>query len=89
MGSYYLQTLQTVHTLGKAVADDPWHVPVVRGALTRNIGAKFDDVREEIVAAFEDEMPATTGMCSDISCMFETHLTVTRMDQTPSDGFHF
>ncbi|KAK7051554.1 hypothetical protein VNI00_004533 [Paramarasmius palmivorus] len=54
------ETLQTVHTLGKAVADDPWHVPVVRGALTRNIGAKFDDVREEIVAAFEDEMPATT-----------------------------
>ncbi|ESK93240.1 cytochrome p450 [Moniliophthora roreri MCA 2997] len=52
--------LQTRYTLGQAVADDPWHVAVVRGALTRNIGAKFDDIREEIIAAFSDEMPATT-----------------------------
>ncbi|EEB97378.1 hypothetical protein MPER_03314, partial [Moniliophthora perniciosa FA553] len=47
------------YTLGGPIHHDPYHIGVVRGALTRNLGVKFDEVREEIVAAFADEMPAT------------------------------
>lgn len=50
--------IQAKHTLGTRVHEDQYHLDVVRGALTRNIGSKFDDVRDEIMLAFEDEIPA-------------------------------
>lgn len=34
----------------------------MRGPLTRNIGAKFDEVRDEIRAAFTDEVPIKNGL---------------------------
>ncbi|KAI3614209.1 cytochrome p450 [Moniliophthora roreri] len=52
-------SLQVEHTLGGPIHHDPYHIGVVRGALTKNLGVKFDEVSEEIAAAFGDEMPAT------------------------------
>ncbi|KAF9261024.1 cytochrome P450 [Marasmius fiardii PR-910] len=36
---------------------NPYQIDVVRTPLTRNIGARFEDVRDEIVVAFDDNFP--------------------------------
>ncbi|KAK7049977.1 hypothetical protein VNI00_005408 [Paramarasmius palmivorus] len=48
------------YTMGEPIHRDPYHINIVRGKLTKNLGVKFDDVRDEIVTAFADEMPATS-----------------------------
>lgn len=42
------------YTFGKEVVDSPYHVPVVRTALNRNLGALIPNIRDEIVQSFED-----------------------------------
>ncbi|KAF5365278.1 hypothetical protein D9758_005353 [Tetrapyrgos nigripes] len=53
-----LENLQTDYTMGKQLRTHPYHVDVVRNALTRNIAARLEDVKQEIVDSFEDELPA-------------------------------
>ncbi|KAK0244007.1 cytochrome P450 [Armillaria nabsnona] len=57
-------SLQTSYTLGRGIHLDPYHIDVVRGALTRNIAACFPDVRDEIETSFKEEIPETEGMSS-------------------------
>ncbi|KAJ3994525.1 cytochrome P450 [Lentinula boryana] len=52
------ETMQTDHTLGKPARVDTYQVDVVRTPLTRNLGIKFEDLRDEIKTAFADEIPA-------------------------------
>ncbi|KAJ7717646.1 cytochrome P450 [Mycena maculata] len=52
--------LHLEHVLGYEQLHDPYHVPVVRTSLTRNIGICFPSLRTEVVAAFEDLVPAKT-----------------------------
>ncbi|KAK7058637.1 hypothetical protein VNI00_002273 [Paramarasmius palmivorus] len=47
--------------LGKQPGQDPYHVGVIQGTLTRNIGAKFPEIYDELLAAFNDELPPTDG----------------------------
>ncbi|KAK0460648.1 cytochrome P450 [Desarmillaria tabescens] len=47
------------YAFGRFTRLDPYHLDVVRGALTRNIGACFADVQDEIKAAFKDNIPMT------------------------------
>ncbi|PBK59012.1 cytochrome P450 [Armillaria solidipes] len=51
--------LQMDYTIGRSIGADPYHVDVIRGALTRNIAACFADVQDEIRAAFIDHIPMT------------------------------
>lgn len=51
------QSLQTEFTLGRAIADNPYHVPLVRAQLTRNIGSLFPEIREELSVAFTEAIP--------------------------------
>ncbi|KIL63125.1 hypothetical protein M378DRAFT_164814 [Amanita muscaria Koide BX008] len=46
-------------TIGPEHIEDPIHAEIAKGPLTKNIGARFDDVRDEIVTAFDDYIPAT------------------------------
>jgi hypothetical protein len=55
------QLLQLEYTIGHEQHYDPYQIVVVRNAMTRNIGVCFPDIRNELVAAFEDLVPATTG----------------------------
>jgi hypothetical protein len=50
--------MQTRFTLGPEVVDDPYHLPVIRSQLTRNLGVVFPDLRDEIVSSFEDIIPS-------------------------------
>ncbi|PBL00026.1 cytochrome P450 [Armillaria gallica] len=47
------------YTFGRSNRLDPYHLDVVRGALTRNIASCFADVQDEIKAAFRDNIPMT------------------------------
>ncbi|KAJ7589668.1 cytochrome P450 [Mycena floridula] len=47
------------YTLGKELNENGYHINVVRGALTKQFGGKFLETREEVITAFEDEIPAT------------------------------
>jgi len=44
-------------TLGPSVLHNPYHIPIIRTTLTRNLGAVFPDVREEMADAFNDIIP--------------------------------
>ncbi|KAJ7201912.1 cytochrome P450 [Mycena pura] len=43
-----------VYTLGPEIVMNPYHASAVRGSMTRNLGRRFPDVRDEIVHAFDD-----------------------------------
>ncbi|KAF8075266.1 cytochrome P450 [Lyophyllum atratum] len=51
------EQLQVPYTLGASVSQDPYHIPIVRTLLTRNLPALFPAVYEEVVAAFNDVIP--------------------------------
>lgn len=43
--------------MGPAIAKNPYHIPIVRQQLTRNLAALFPSVREELAQAFRDNIP--------------------------------
>ncbi|KAH9834047.1 cytochrome P450 [Rhodofomes roseus] len=45
---------QLRYTFSESVADQPIHVTTIRGPLTKNLGIIFDDVVDEVHAAFAD-----------------------------------
>ncbi|KAJ6505852.1 hypothetical protein C8R47DRAFT_1209797 [Mycena vitilis] len=47
-------TIQGKLTMGRDLADNPYHIHTIRTNLTRNLHACFPDVRDEIVCAFDD-----------------------------------
>jgi hypothetical protein len=55
------EAIQTRYTLGKDIASNRYHVAVVRSQLTRNIGSKFSEIRNELAQAFTDNIPCTDG----------------------------
>ncbi|KAF8590870.1 cytochrome P450, partial [Ramaria rubella] len=46
-------------TLGSNIATNTYHIPIVRGQLTRNLGNFVSSIREEILLAFDDTIPIT------------------------------
>ncbi|KAK0229999.1 cytochrome P450 [Armillaria nabsnona] len=55
----FAKTEDADYTFGRSTRLDPYHVGVVRGALTRNIASCFADVQDEIEEAFKDNIPMT------------------------------
>ncbi|KAF5343388.1 hypothetical protein D9758_015617 [Tetrapyrgos nigripes] len=56
--------LQLDYTLGQPLREHNYHVNVVQNALTRNISARYSDVRDEIITAFSEEIPVTDDWTS-------------------------
>ncbi|KJA21005.1 hypothetical protein HYPSUDRAFT_166348 [Hypholoma sublateritium FD-334 SS-4] len=46
--------LQYKHTLGQSVIRSQYHASVIRTSLTRNIGARFEDIHDQIIQAYQD-----------------------------------
>jgi hypothetical protein len=44
-----------------APPQDPYHTPIIRNQLTKNLGVLSLDIRDEIVQAFDDEIRPTAG----------------------------
>ena len=56
--NYRPQIVHTDYTIGPQIRLDPYHIGVVRTPLTKSLGARFSDIKDEIVAAFRDFVPA-------------------------------
>ncbi|KAJ8508407.1 hypothetical protein ONZ45_g9315 [Pleurotus djamor] len=54
--------MHTQYTFGKDVSHNHYHVDVIRTSLTRNLAGKFPEARDEIIAAFNDNIPKTEGI---------------------------
>ncbi|KXN83238.1 Ent-kaurene oxidase [Leucoagaricus sp. SymC.cos] len=52
-------TTQIKYTLGAPIEEDPYHTAIVRTPLTRNLAIRFDDIKDEIDAAFKFYVPPT------------------------------
>ncbi|KAF8581004.1 cytochrome P450 [Ramaria rubella] len=52
-------SLATDWTLGPNVDTNPYHIPIIRSQLTRNLTRLFSSIREEILLAFDDNIPIT------------------------------
>ncbi|TFY79745.1 hypothetical protein EWM64_g4272 [Hericium alpestre] len=51
-------SFQTKYTIGMELTNNPFHIPVVRSRLTRNLTAVFPQIRDELVAGSLDLIPA-------------------------------
>lgn len=58
------QLLQADYTLGPETTRNPYHVNLIRNQLTRSLRDYFPELREEIVASFDDFIPAKDGLLS-------------------------
>ncbi|KAF8844228.1 cytochrome P450 [Paxillus ammoniavirescens] len=47
-------TMNLEYTLGQDAHHNPYHIPIIRSQLTRNLGILYPDIRNEIVTAFEE-----------------------------------
>ncbi|KAJ7021773.1 cytochrome P450 [Mycena alexandri] len=63
------------YTVGHEQHHDPYQIPVVRSPMTRNIAVCFPDLYSEVVAAFENLVPATTDDWISV-CAMQTMLPV-------------
>ncbi|KAF7360228.1 Cytochrome P450 [Mycena venus] len=61
--------LHLEHTMGHEQHHDPYQIAVIRTPMTRNIGVCFPDIRNEVVAAFEDLVPAKTDEWISVPAM--------------------
>ncbi|KZT08277.1 cytochrome P450 [Laetiporus sulphureus 93-53] len=50
-------SVQIEYTLGPNVHHNPYHIPLIQSQLTRNIGRVFPEIMDEVVSAFNDEVP--------------------------------
>ena len=57
-----MKELCTRETIGPDHIDDPLHVEAIKGPLTRNFGAKYNDIHDEIGAAFSDYILPKDGV---------------------------
>jgi len=55
-----VEDLAVDYTLGQGCHTDPYHVPVIRNQLTKNLGVLFPWLRDEVVQAFHEHIPLTT-----------------------------
>ena len=51
------QFFQFDYTFGPQVSRDPYHIHVLRSQLARNVEPCFEDIREEMVLAFDKAVP--------------------------------
>ena len=58
-----LQAVQTDWTLGRSVDRVAYHIPIIRNQFTRALGPLFGEMHDEIVRAFDDNIPKTKGKC--------------------------
>lgn len=51
-----MKNIQVQYTLSPAILHDMYHNSILRSQLTRNLGAVYPDIRNELVIAFEETL---------------------------------
>jgi len=78
------QISQSDYMIGPQIRSDPYHVSIVRAPLTRSLGARYEDIRDEIAASFSDMIPANgNGILESNHCAHTAILIRIRMDLRP------
>jgi len=54
------EILSTYYTVHPNLSKNPYHIDVIRFPLTRNIGAGFGEVHDELQTAFADKIPSSS-----------------------------
>jgi len=72
------EVMQSDYTFGPAPMKDPYHVTIVRSPLTRSLGARFDDIRDEIELAIEDQIPAKVSEWIKVPMLYTAMKIVSR-----------
>ncbi|KAF9008808.1 cytochrome P450 [Cyathus striatus] len=72
------ETIQTDYMIGPQIRLDPYHIGVVRTPLTRNLAARFSDIKDEIAAAFADLIPLKEHDWSEVPAYKTIVKTVVR-----------
>ncbi|KAF9237102.1 cytochrome P450 [Melanogaster broomeanus] len=49
-------SMKVEYTLGHNIHHNPYHIPIIRSQLTRNLGVLYPDIRDELVTAFEETL---------------------------------
>ncbi|EKM83206.1 hypothetical protein AGABI1DRAFT_35198, partial [Agaricus bisporus var. burnettii JB137-S8] len=52
-----LESTQAKHTFGLEMFTVPSHITTIRNLVTRNLGIKFDEIRDEVIRSCEDHIP--------------------------------
>ena len=57
------------YTLGHSISSNPYHASLVRLQLTRNLEALYEDIKDEVFQAFEDNIPtkANGEYCTSVT----------------------
>ncbi|KAK1229505.1 hypothetical protein PQX77_007428 [Marasmius sp. AFHP31] len=55
----FRETLHTDYIFGPSLNENPFHIEVIQGALTRHLASMFGEVYDELSQAFNDEIPLT------------------------------
>ena len=58
------QILYLEHTFGHEAHNNPYHVPIIRTSLTRNLGVLYPDVRDELDTSSRELIPPSHGKFS-------------------------
>lgn len=48
--------MQIDYTLGTQGRDNPYHLPIIRNTLTKNLGSLLPDILDEVAHAFDCEV---------------------------------
>ena len=69
--------------MGPEIFHNPYHVPIVRAQLTRNIGALCPEIIDEISTAFDDvlDLRGNGGRLSLICVCYLGMSVITRMEE--------
>ncbi|EPT01203.1 hypothetical protein FOMPIDRAFT_1048925 [Fomitopsis schrenkii] len=62
MQAAMIDTFQVPYTIGLDVAQNLYHIPVIRTSLMRNAARMFDDIRDEGVSALSDQVQSAEGV---------------------------
>ncbi|KAF7777679.1 hypothetical protein Agabi119p4_3751 [Agaricus bisporus var. burnettii] len=56
--------MQIKYTMGKALAEDQYHIGTVRSSITRNLAVRFDEIKDEIQESWMKYIPPTNDWVS-------------------------
>jgi cytochrome P450 len=80
------EAFQSRYTIGPAIAQNPFHVTIIRNILTRNLGVRFADIQDEVVVAFDDNIPLQHGEWTSMPAMRTITQIVCRIHSRLSVG---
>ncbi|KAF8906747.1 cytochrome P450 [Gymnopilus junonius] len=72
------EIVHTDYTIGPQIRVDPYHIGIIRTPLTENLGARFLDIKDEIIVGFGDHIQTKENEWISISTLDTAMKSVSR-----------